>query len=117
LNGEFQAYIIDLDKSVILNKLDIYQRIKNLLRLDRSLEKLRWLSCKKYQSNVSVSHDDKSGESLSQKIAFISKMDRIGFFKSYMLYNHAIDKDWKKYIRQYHSHHALHRFWWRVFGS
>jgi len=38
LNGEFTAYIIDLDKSVVLNKLDIQQRIKNLLRLDRSLE-------------------------------------------------------------------------------
>jgi tRNA A-37 threonylcarbamoyl transferase component Bud32 len=51
--GKFTAYIIDLDKSVVLNKLDIHQRIKNLLRLDRSLEKLRWLSGKthSYQKN------------------------------------------------------------------
>src|SRR5574337_1208829 len=41
-NGEFNAYIIDLDKSVVLNELNIDQRIKNLLRLDRSIEKLRW---------------------------------------------------------------------------
>ncbi len=42
--GNFNAYIIDLDKSVALNKLNIDQRIKNLLRLDRSVEKLHWLS-------------------------------------------------------------------------
>ena len=159
LNGEFQAYIIDLDKSVIFNKLSINQRIKNLLRLNRSFEKLRWfsgetimyqrntedsgnysspiplsqggraggimengVSDKKYQFNGPVSQSDTSGEgtkhkSMNQKIKLISVTDKIGFFKSYMLYNHAIDKDWKRYIRQYHSHHALHRFWWRVLGS
>ncbi|MDO8141230.1 MAG: lipopolysaccharide kinase InaA family protein [Candidatus Brocadiales bacterium] len=113
---EFTAYIIDLDKSVVLNKLDIHQRIKNLLRLDRSLDKLRWLSCKEYQSNVPVSHGDKSGESLRQKIALISKTDRIRFLKAYMLCSGAIDRDWKKYLRQGHSHHSLHKFWWRLLG-
>ncbi|HHT9136572.1 MAG TPA: lipopolysaccharide kinase InaA family protein [Candidatus Wunengus sp. YC60] len=115
-NGEFTAYIIDLDKSVVLNKLDIHQRIKNLLRLDRSLDKLRWLSCKEYQFNVPVSHGDKSGESLRQKIALISKTDRIRFLKAYILFGNAIDRDWKKYLRQGHSHHALHKFWWRLLG-
>ena len=114
--GEFTAYIIDLDKSVVLDKLDIQQRIRNLLRLDRSLEKLRWLSGKDYKSNVPVSLDDKPGESLNQKIATISKTDRIRFFKAYMLFDSAIDKNWKMYIRQYPSHHSLHKFWWRVSG-
>src|SRR3989304_3674386 len=79
--GKFTAYIIDLDKSVVLDKLDIQQRIRNLLRLDRSLEKLRWLSGKDYKSNVPVSLDDKPGESLNQKIATISKTDKTRFFK------------------------------------
>ena len=114
--GKFTAYIIDLDKSVVLDKLDIQQRIRNLLRLDRSLEKLRWLSGKDYKSNVPVSLDDKPGESLNQKIATISKTDRIRFFKAYMLFDSAIDKNWKMYIRQYPSHHSLHKFWWRVSG-
>ncbi len=43
-HGEFHAYIIDFDKSGVLNALNTGQRMKNLLRLDRSLEKLRWLS-------------------------------------------------------------------------
>src|SRR3989304_33497 len=90
--------------------------IRNLLRLDRSLEKLRWLSGKDYKSNVPVSLDDKPGESLNQKIATISKTDRIRFFKAYMLFDSAIDKNWKMYIRQYPSHHSLHKFWWRVSG-
>jgi len=115
-NGEFTAYIIDLDKSVVLNKLNIQQRIKNLLRLDRSFVKLRWFSGKDYKSKVPVSLDDKPGESLNQKIATISKTDRIRFFKAYMLYDRAIDKNWKMYIRRYYSHHSLHKFWWRVSG-
>jgi len=115
-NGEFIAYIIDLDKSVVLNELNIQQRIRNLLRLDRSLEKLRWLSGKDCKSNVPVSLGDKPGESLNQKIAIISKTDRMRLFKAYMVFDSAIDKNWKMYIRQYPSHHSLHKFWWRVSG-
>ncbi|OHB41746.1 MAG: hypothetical protein A2069_03155 [Planctomycetes bacterium GWB2_41_19] len=150
--GEFTAYIIDLDKSVVLDKLDIQQRIKNLLRLDRSLEKLRWLAGKThsyqknmkddgsnhasplprwegtkgrvkqgfpnkdYQYNVPASHSNESGEFFGQKIASISRADRLRFFKAYMLFGTAIDRDWKKYIRQYQTHYSLHKFWWRVSG-
>jgi tRNA A-37 threonylcarbamoyl transferase component Bud32 len=151
-DGEFTAYIIDLDKSVVLNKLDIQQRIKNLLRLDRSLEKLRWLSGKthsyqknrkddgsndasslprwegtkgrvkqgfpnmEYKYNVPASHVNESGEFLGNKLALISKTDRIRFFKAYMLFDRSIDKNWKMYIHQYTSYHSLHKFWWQVSG-
>ncbi|MDN3514195.1 MAG: hypothetical protein NG747_07330 [Candidatus Brocadia sp.] len=101
-NGEFDAYIIDLDKSVILNKLNIDLRIKNLLRLDRSIEKLRWLS------GVATTSQ--------KKIGLISRADRIRFFKSYMLYGNPLDKNWKMYVRQYRSQHAMHKLWWRVLG-
>ena len=53
---------------------------------------------------------------MGKKIAFISKTDRIRFFKAYMLFDRAIDKNWKMYIRQYYSHYSLHKFWWRVSG-
>lgn len=43
-NRKFHAYIIDLDKSVVSQKLSIEQKMKNLLRLNRSLEKIRWFS-------------------------------------------------------------------------
>ena len=134
-DGEFTAYIIDLDKSVVLNKLDIQQRIKNLLRLDRSLEKLRWLSVETLMSksgrsfdnttikefgnhhlNVTTTNADETGEFLSKKLALISKTDRIRFFKAYMLFDSAIDKNWKMYIHQYTSYYSLHKFWWRVSG-
>lgn len=108
--GGFAAYVIDLDKSVVLDKLDIHLRIKNLSRLDRYLEKLRWLSGK------ATSHEDDREESWSQKIATISRADRIRFFKEYMLQDTAIDKNWKYCLRRYHTHHTLHKCWWRLFG-
>lgn len=55
-NGNFHAYIIDLDKSVAGSELNIDQRMKNLLRLDRSLEKLHWLS-----RPTTVSQKDRMG--------------------------------------------------------
>ena len=108
--GGFAAYVIDLDKSVVSDKLDIHLRIKNLSRLDRYLEKLRWLSGK------ATSHEDDREESWSQKIATISRTDRIRFFKEYMLQDTAIDKNWKHCLRRYHTHHTLHKCWWRLFG-
>ncbi|MBE7444751.1 MAG: hypothetical protein HS132_05685 [Planctomycetia bacterium] len=101
-NGGFHAYIIDLDKSVVLKKLTIDQRIKNLLRLDRSIVKLRCLS-----STTNPSQ---------KKPGLISKADRIRFFKSYMLYGNVLDKNWKMYVRQYYTHHVLHKLWWRILG-
>jgi len=100
-HGGFEAYIIDLDKSVVLNQLSTNQRFANLLRLDRSLEKFIWHSFKP---------DD-------QKESLISKTDRIRLFRSYMLCDPVICKDWKTYIRRYHSRYTFHKLWWYVLGS
>lgn len=146
-NGEFNAYIIDLDKSAVLKELNTVQRMKNLLRLDRSLEKLRLLSgeadisqkdagadvnspCpppfqaefsgRNHSFTTSAPQNVRSGwggrriSSLSQKTGLISKIDKIRFFRAYMLYGNTPDKDWKKYARQYHSQHLMHKLWWRV---
>jgi len=113
-NGKFSAYIIDLDKSVFLDRLSIDQRIKNLLRLDRSVVKLRWLSGETFigmgEQPFAFTH------ALKQKADLISATDRLRFFKSYMLYDNALTKDWKMYIRQRQSHYSMHKFWWFVSG-
>jgi 3-deoxy-D-manno-octulosonic acid kinase len=151
-NGRFQIYIIDLDKSVIFDKLNVGQRIKNLIRLDRSLEKLRWLltgTTDKFQrytgggeittplqrdssegkknelpgenspftvpaSQTTITGKETAHAHMSEKINLISRADRVRFFKTYMLYNQPLGKDWKRYIRQYYSSHSTHKFWWRV---
>ncbi len=100
LSGKFHAYIIDFDKSIVYQNLSIEQRIKNLSRLNRSLEKLRWFS----------------GEmNKFQKTDSISKIDRIRFFKFYLSHN-RIDVNWKLHIHQYYSSYPFHKFWWRLLG-
>lgn len=100
-DGEFHSYIIDLDKSVVAETLNINQRIKNLRRLDRSIEKLRWVS-------------SKTNTSLYQKMSVISQVDKIRFFRLYMLCGNALDKDWKRYILKRHSRHVAHKLWWHI---
>lgn len=94
----FEAYIIDLDKSTVLPQLTLSKRMKNLLRLDRSLEKYYWLQRRK----------------TGKKLFPISKTDRMRFFKTYMTNAPVIDSNWKAYIRRYYSPHTFHKFWWRV---
>ncbi|MCF6151527.1 putative KDO kinase (2-keto-3-deoxy-D-manno-octulosonic acid) [Candidatus Kuenenia stuttgartiensis] len=98
--GTFEAYIIDLDKSTVWRQLTIGKRMKNLLRLDRSLEKYYWLQGKKTEKPLS----------------HVSKTDRIRFFKAYMTTDPAIDRDWKVYIHRYYSPYTFHKFWWHFSG-
>ncbi|MCF6157711.1 MAG: hypothetical protein E3K32_03870 [wastewater metagenome] len=103
-NGEFDAYIIDLDKSVVSESLTLRQRMKNLQRLDRFIEKVFWLSRSSYNS------------SFSRKVSLISKADRIRFLKYYMTCDTVVHRDWKRFLRQYQSYYSFHKFWWRIFG-
>ena len=126
---DFRAYIIDLDKSFVVDKLTVEQRMKNLLRLNRSIDKIRWFSGQTITNDSSTRKENDSsrlpygksegsakgrGIRLEKKMDLISKIDRIRFFKSYMTHNNTIDADWKKYIRQYHAQYFLHKLWWRV---
>ena len=79
--------------------MDIQQRMKNLLRLDRSLDKLRWLSGETLMSKSGRSFDnttikefgnhhlnvttnaDEAGESLSQKQLQFLKQTGSGFLR------------------------------------
>lgn len=121
----FNAYIIDLDKSVFLDSLGVNQRIKNLLRLDRSFEKMRCLLGKadtrnnnSYEFNINHNGLAEKADigSLKKKINLISRTDKIRFLRSYVLHNNALGNDWKIYIRQHYSHYSTHRFWWFVLG-
>ena len=127
--GDFRAYIIDLDKSFVVDKLTVEQRMKNLLRLNRSIDKIRWFSgqtitndspTRKENNSSRLSNDNKEdtakgqGIRLEKKMDLISKIDRIRFFKSYMTHGNTIDRDWKKYVRQYHAQYLPHKLWWRV---
>ncbi|MEK7852647.1 MAG: lipopolysaccharide kinase InaA family protein [Planctomycetota bacterium] len=126
----FTAYIIDLDKSFVVDKLTVEQRMKNLLRLNRSIDKIRWVSgqtitndspTRNENASSRISNDKKKedtakerGIRLEKKMDLISKTDRIRFFKSYMTHGNTIDADWKKCVRQYHAQYFLHKLWWRV---
>ncbi len=101
-NIHIQAHIVDLDKSIIVSSImTIHQRIRNLSRLDRSVEKFNWLL---------------SRASMNKKAGLISGIDRVRFFKYYMTYGNTLGKDWKKYVRKYQSNYSLRKLWWRVLG-
>ena len=125
----FTAYIIDLDKSFVADKLTVEQRMKNLLRLNRSIDKIRWFFGQTITNDVPTHNENASfrpsndnkmdtakgrGVRLEKKMDLISKTDRMRFFKSYMTHGNTVDTDWKKSIRRRHTQYFLHKLWWRV---
>ncbi|HHT9131668.1 MAG TPA: lipopolysaccharide kinase InaA family protein [Candidatus Tripitaka californicus] len=97
----FKAYIIDLDKSSLHESLSLNQRIKNLLRLDRSVEKFRTVGATRRVAPTCL----------------ITRQDRLRFLRDYMGGSHT----WKEMARRWLGHSRLtgrtfHRWWWRVFG-
>ena len=70
-SGEFVVYIIDLDKSREFKELILKRRMKNLMRLDRSLEK--------FKRNVSM--HNRFHVSCS---SLFTKKDKIRFLKEYL---------------------------------
>jgi tRNA A-37 threonylcarbamoyl transferase component Bud32 len=89
LPSGIKVYIIDLDKSTILERLSMTKRMDNLLRLERSVEKFKaWQNCP----------------------GLISKTDKLRFLRAYL----GEEGDWKPLVRRFATGHALHRFWWRL---
>ncbi|MBI5126108.1 MAG: hypothetical protein HZA70_07735 [Planctomycetes bacterium] len=98
--GPFKAYIIDLDKSSLHESLSLNQRIKNLLRLDRSVEKFRTV-----------------GAYRNTPLRPITQRDKLRFLRDYMGGSHT----WKEMARGWQGRsrypgHTFHRWWWRVLG-
>jgi tRNA A-37 threonylcarbamoyl transferase component Bud32 len=99
-DGSVNVYIIDLDKSKQYEKISLQRRMKNIMRLDRSVVKLR----------------RKNREVFRKKFP-VSKTDRIRFLKKYIELDSESVKPLRYYIQSYNNTHAFHRLWWRVGGG
>lgn len=97
--GEINVYIIDLDKSKQREKISIYKRMKNIMRLDRSVEKML------------RGNRDTFGETF---LFPISKTDKLRFLKEYVASGNKSVKSLRYYIQSYRTSHNFHRLWWRV---
>jgi tRNA A-37 threonylcarbamoyl transferase component Bud32 len=85
-----QLFIIDLDRSYRKKALTIRERLKNLLRLNRSIEKWK-------RVGLPITHTD-----------------RWRFFLSYAGEDETIQKAMKKAIRTYSVRHFLYRCGWAL---
>ncbi|MBO1223261.1 MAG: hypothetical protein JYX80_02420 [Candidatus Scalindua sediminis] len=96
-NGTFKVYIIDLDKSRQFGEIGLNRRRKNILRLDRSLEK--------FKRNAS-----------DRKALPVTNTDKMRFLREYIGTDSESKKTLKSYLKTYQTTHKLHRFWWLVMG-
>lgn len=92
-----RVYIIDLDKSSFYEEegggLSMGQRMDNLLRLDRSVEKFcRW----------------------RPDLRCITRIDRLRFLREYAL---GMGEDWRVLVRKYAGRHVAHGLWWRFLDT
>jgi tRNA A-37 threonylcarbamoyl transferase component Bud32 len=99
-SGGVNVFIIDLDKSRQYEKISFQRRMKNIMRLDRSVVKMR----------------RKNRDLFSKKFP-VSKTDRIRFLKEYIESGSESVKPLRYYIQSYSKTHALHRLWWHVGGG
>ncbi len=96
--GTSNVYIIDLDKSRQFEEIDLNKRRKNILRLDRSLEK--------FNRNASDRED-----------LLVTNADRMRFLREYIRTGSESKETLKSYLKTYLTTHKLHRFWWLVANS
>ncbi|MGR3304087.1 MAG: lipopolysaccharide kinase InaA family protein [Candidatus Scalindua sp.] len=100
--GKVNVYIIDLDKSRQYEKISLHKRMKNIMRLDRSVEKM-------IRNNKDV---------FVQRSSFpISKTDKLRFLKEYVKTDNKSEKPLRYYLQSYNTSHNLHRLWWSVGGG
>lgn len=88
--GDFAIYLIDFDKSVIREKITLKERIKNLMRFNRSAEKMK------------------------MKGLPITYSDQWKFLREYFKNNEEIIRSVKKLIRLYLLKQRFHQIGWRV---
>ncbi|MGR3317366.1 MAG: lipopolysaccharide kinase InaA family protein [Candidatus Anammoxibacter sp.] len=99
-SGKVCIYIMDFDKSTLHKSLNIAQRMKNLYRLDRSVEKLAMLLKKQHGT---------------QDSSFpVSRADRVRFFREYMHGYSVNDGEWRQLIKSGFSNYKLHKLRWYI---
>jgi len=100
--GKVDVYIIDLDKSRQYEKISLHQRMRNIMRLDRSVEKMI--------RNNRITFDE--------TYPFpISGTDKLRFLKEYIKTDNKSEKPLRYYLQSYNTSHNLHRLWWSVGGG
>ncbi|MCP4265722.1 MAG: hypothetical protein GY777_09130 [Candidatus Brocadiaceae bacterium] len=118
------VYIIDLDKSKQYEKISLQRRMKNIMRLDRSLEKFR----RNIKENLNLSVGEKPDlpnvgtEQIKSLSGQVTNRDKVRFLKEYLkLYyfsgSHSFgsQNELLKYcFDNYQTAHKSHKFWWHV---
>ncbi|MCR4290153.1 MAG: lipopolysaccharide kinase InaA family protein [Candidatus Scalindua sp.] len=97
--GGVNVYIIDLDKSKQYEKIRFQRRMRNIMRLDRSVVKMR-----------------RKNRELFSKTFPVSKTDRIRFLKKYIEMDSESVKPLRYYIKSYNAY-AFHKLWWSMGGG
>ena len=97
--GGVNVYIIDLDKSKQYEKISFQRKMQNIMRLDRSVVKMR-----------------RKNRELFSKTFPVSKTDRIRFLKKYIELDSESVKPLRYYIQSYNTY-ALHKLWWSMGGG
>ncbi len=100
VGGGVSVFIIDLDKSRQYEKISFQRRMKNIMRLDRSVVKLR-----------------RKNRELFSKTFPVSKIDRVRFLKKYIELDSGSVNPLRYYIQSYNNSHAFHKLWWSVGGG
>jgi tRNA A-37 threonylcarbamoyl transferase component Bud32 len=120
--GCLNVYIIDLDKSKQYEKISFQTRMKNIMRLDRSLEKFKRNVTEdlnillQSQSDLSL---DGQGRDLAEQI---TNTDKVRFLKEYLKFSDSSEqrffRNQKKFLKyclaKYQTTHKSHRIWWRM---
>lgn len=84
-----QLYILDLDRAKILKSLSLRQRLKNLFRLGRSLDKI---------SDAGI----------------ITERDKYRFFLKYLKADEALPINKRAVVAQFARHRKIHSIWRRI---
>lgn len=106
-NKEFSVFIIDLDKSRQFEKIGFNKRMKNIMRLDRSLEKFIMNNRDVYHGGYPFPIDK------SDKARFLKEYLRSGA-KPIRQNSGVSDEPLRFYLQSYPATtHKLHRLWWR----
>ncbi len=100
VGGGINVYIIDLDKSKQYEKVSFQRKMNNIMRLDRSVVKMR-----------------RKNRELFSRTFPVSKTDRVRFLKKYIELDSESVKPLRYYIKSYNNTHALHKLWWSMGGG
>jgi tRNA A-37 threonylcarbamoyl transferase component Bud32 len=120
-------YIIDLDKSKQYEKISFQRRMKNIIRLDRSLEKFKRNIKENSKLFVGVKPDLPvvGTDRLDILAGQVSSKDKIRFLREYLklyyltgAHSFGSQKELLKFcIDNYKTAHRSHKIWWRVLES